>query len=138
MKQLGKAIDEIRADEARRLKQDGYEPLLKHSRWCLLKRPENLTEKQTVKLSELLHYNLQSGARLLASRRLPTLLGIPIARLGREVSGRMDRPRDAFEAGAAEGSGRSLRKHRPLCSTGSAPKGPFRPASSRVLTTKPN
>jgi transposase len=59
MKQLNQAIDEIRAGEARRLRQDGYEPLLKHSRWCLLKRPENLTEKQTVKLSELLKYNLQ-------------------------------------------------------------------------------
>ena len=34
--------------------------MLKHSRWCLLKRPENLTEKQTVKLAELLQYNLQS------------------------------------------------------------------------------
>ena len=30
------------------------------SRWCLLKRPENLTEKQTVKLSELLRYNLRT------------------------------------------------------------------------------
>jgi len=38
----------------------GYEPVLKHSCWCLLKRRENLTEKQTVKLSELLKYNLQS------------------------------------------------------------------------------
>lgn len=60
MKLMNKAIDEIRAVEARRLKADGYEPVLKHSRWCLLKRPENLTEKQTVKLSELLEYNLQS------------------------------------------------------------------------------
>ena len=60
MKQLGKAIDEIRADESRRLRQDGYEPVLKHSRWCLLKRPENLTEKQTVTLSELLQYNLRA------------------------------------------------------------------------------
>jgi transposase len=60
MKQLGEAIDDVRASEARRLKQDGYEPLLKHSRWCLLKRPENLTDRQTVKLSELLKYNLQS------------------------------------------------------------------------------
>jgi transposase len=34
--------------------------VLKHSRWCLLKRRENLTEKQSVKLSELLKYNLQS------------------------------------------------------------------------------
>jgi transposase len=33
---------------------------LKHSRWWLLKRPENLTEKQAVKLSELMRYNLRS------------------------------------------------------------------------------
>ena len=45
MKQLGEAIDEVRAAEAKRLKQDGYEPVLKHSRWCLLKRPENLTDR---------------------------------------------------------------------------------------------
>lgn len=60
MKQLGEAIDDVRAAEAKRLQQDGYEPVLKRSRWCLLKRPENLTEQQTVKLSELLRYNLQS------------------------------------------------------------------------------
>jgi transposase len=60
MKQLSRAIDEVRAGEARRLKRDGYEPVLKHSRWCLLKRPENLTERQTVKLAELLKYNLAS------------------------------------------------------------------------------
>ncbi len=60
MKKMGEAIDEVRRGEARRLAQDGYEPVLKPSRWCLLKRPENLTEKQTVKLAELLQYNLQS------------------------------------------------------------------------------
>jgi len=60
MQKMNKAIDEVRAAETKRLKQDGYEPVLKHSRWCLLKRPENLTEKQTVKLSALLQYNLQS------------------------------------------------------------------------------
>src|SRR5206468_720679 len=60
-KQFGKALDEIRAEETKRLKQDGYEPVLKRSRWCLLKRPENLTDKQTVKLSELLKYNLRTA-----------------------------------------------------------------------------
>ena len=34
--------------------------MLKHSRWCLLKRPENGIDKETVKLSELLQCNLQS------------------------------------------------------------------------------
>jgi transposase len=60
MAKLNKAIDEVRAGEARQLKQDGYEPLLKHSRWCLLKRPGNLSGKQTVTLKELLKYNLKS------------------------------------------------------------------------------
>ena len=60
MQKMNKAIDEVRAGEARQLKKDGYEPVLTHSRWCLLKRPENLTPKQTLKLSELLQYNLRS------------------------------------------------------------------------------
>lgn len=54
------AIDEVRAGEARRLVQDGYEPVLKKSRWCLLKRRENLTDKQRIKLSDVLRYNLRS------------------------------------------------------------------------------
>lgn len=60
MQQFGKALDVIRAEEQRQLQRDGYEPVLKHSRWCLLKRPENLTARQTVKLSELVRYNLRS------------------------------------------------------------------------------
>ena len=31
-----KALDEIRAEEAKKLVKDGYEPVLKKSRWCLL------------------------------------------------------------------------------------------------------
>ncbi len=54
------AIDEVRAGEARRMLQDGYEPVLKKSRWCLLKRPGNLTDKQRIKLRDVLRYNLKS------------------------------------------------------------------------------
>ena len=60
MQKMSKAIDKVRAAEARQMKEDGYEPLLTGSRWLLLKRPENLSEKQAVKLSELLQYNLKS------------------------------------------------------------------------------
>ncbi|MFT5083374.1 MAG: transposase [Lentisphaeria bacterium] len=38
-----KAIDEIRAGEHKQLVADGYEPVLRKSRWCLLKRKQNLT-----------------------------------------------------------------------------------------------
>ncbi len=61
MAKMNKALDEVRAAEAKRLKRDGYEHILKHSRWCLLKRRENLTEKETVKLAEVLKYNLQTA-----------------------------------------------------------------------------
>ena len=57
---INKAIDAVRADEHRQMKKDGYEEVLKKSRWCLLKRKENLTEKQEAKLSDLLRYNLKS------------------------------------------------------------------------------
>jgi transposase len=57
---INKAIDEVRAEEHRQMKKDGHEEVLKKSRWCLLKRKENLTEKQEVKLSELLKHNLRS------------------------------------------------------------------------------
>jgi len=57
---INKAIDEIRAGEHRQLVKDGYEPILKKSRWCLLKRKENLTENQEAKLKDILKYNLKS------------------------------------------------------------------------------
>jgi len=70
---LNKAIDEVRADEARRMKADGDEPVLKHSRWCLLKRPENLTDKQGSKLRELLGYNLKTMRAYLLTREFQDL-----------------------------------------------------------------
>ena len=60
MATLSKAIDKVRAEETRRLKREGYERVLTNSRWLLLKRPENLTEKQEPKLAELLSYNLKT------------------------------------------------------------------------------
>ena len=60
VKKLQEAVDDVRAAEAKQMASDGYEPILKKARWCLLKRPENLTPKQKVKLRDLLRYNLQS------------------------------------------------------------------------------
>ena len=60
MAKMSTAIDKVRAEETRQMKADGLEPLLTHSRFILLKRPENLTEKQAVKLADLVQYNLRS------------------------------------------------------------------------------
>ena len=59
-KTLGLSLDEVRAEESKQLKRDGDEPVLTKSSWCLLKRLANLTDRQTVKLSEVLKYDLRS------------------------------------------------------------------------------
>ncbi len=60
MAHLSKAIDEVRAQEVRELKAQGEEPVLTHTRWLLLKRPEHLTEKQGRRLAELVRHNLKT------------------------------------------------------------------------------
>lgn len=65
MKKMNEALDKVRAAEVKQLKADGYEPVLTHARWCILKRRENLTQKQTLKLQEILKYNLKTARSLL-------------------------------------------------------------------------
>jgi len=60
MAYLSKGIDKVRAEEVRSLKEKGLEPVLTQSRWLLLKKPENLNEKQESKLAELVQYNLKT------------------------------------------------------------------------------
>jgi len=60
MAYLSKGIDKVRAEEVKSLKEKGLEPVLTKSRWLLLKKPENLNEKQESKLAELVQYNLKT------------------------------------------------------------------------------
>lgn len=57
---LNKALDEVRAAESKELAAKGYDPVLKRSRWCFLKREENLTDRQRLKLKDLMRYDLKS------------------------------------------------------------------------------
>jgi transposase len=57
---MNKALDEVRAGESRRMASEGRTPLLKKSRWLLLKREENLKAEQRFRLRELLRYNLKT------------------------------------------------------------------------------
>ncbi len=57
---LNKALDEVRAAESKELAAKGYDPVLKRSRWCFLKREQNLTDRQRVKLKDLMRYDLKS------------------------------------------------------------------------------
>jgi transposase len=57
---MNKALDEVRAGESRRMASEGRTPLLKKSRWLLLKREENLKNEQRFRLRDLLRYNLRT------------------------------------------------------------------------------
>jgi transposase len=56
---LNKAVDQVRAQEARELKRKGFS-ILARSKYCFLKRRENLTPKQRTKLREILRHPLKT------------------------------------------------------------------------------
>jgi transposase len=57
---MNEALDDVRAAEASRMSQAGHEPLLKKTRWFLLKRKDNLSPHQRFRLRDLLAYNLRT------------------------------------------------------------------------------
>ena len=57
---MSKAIDDVRAHEARTLRARGLAPVLTNTRWLLLTRPEHLHDTQLPRLAALLAYNLRA------------------------------------------------------------------------------
>jgi transposase len=60
MKKFNEAIDTIRRQEVKKLEESDMDNVLVNGRWLLLRRPSNLTQKQTIRLKELLKINLMS------------------------------------------------------------------------------
>jgi transposase len=60
VKKLGEAVDQVRREEVKSLKAEGFEPVLSNARYSFLKRNANLTSKQSSKLTEVLKYDLRS------------------------------------------------------------------------------
>ena len=86
MSHFSKAIDEVRAAEVRKLAAAGKAPVLKHSRWLLLKRPENLTDGQAERLAELVRRNLRTVFAPTCSRRTSSGCGATCRRTGPDSS----------------------------------------------------
>src|SRR5260370_6283532 len=57
---MNKALDNVRAEETNRMKREGLAPVLKKSRWLLLRLSENLRVEQHFRLRDLLRYNLKT------------------------------------------------------------------------------
>jgi transposase len=111
---MNAALNDVRAAEARRLARDGYEPILKKSRWCVLKRKGNLTEHQRFRLRDLLRYNLRTVRAYLLKEDFqqlweyesPTWAGKFLDEWCRQVMRSRIEPMKKIA--------RSLRSHRPL------------------------
>jgi transposase len=79
---LNKALDQVRAEEARKLAREGWD-VLKRSRWLLLRRRKRLTGRQRWKLRQILQwdlktvraYLLEEGLQALWEYRSPTYAG---------------------------------------------------------------
>jgi len=59
-KKLGEAVDQVRRDETKKPHADGYQPVRGNFRYCFLKRTENLSDKQTTRLDEVLQFDTKS------------------------------------------------------------------------------
>jgi transposase len=111
---LSKAVDTVRRHEVRALRARGKHAVLTHTRWILLKRPDNLTTKQRVRLRDLVTVNLRSVRAYLLKETLqrfwkyrsPTWAG---RFLDRWTTTAMRSKLAPFKAFA-----RTLRTHRPL------------------------
>ena len=114
VQKLGKAIDEVRVGEAKQRKAQGEEPVLKNTRWLLLRRKENLSEEQEPKLAELVKLNLRTARAYLLKKdfqqfwdcRSPTAAGKFLGRWCRRAMRSRLEPMKKVA--------KMLRRHRPL------------------------
>jgi transposase len=114
MANLSKAIDKVRAQEAKELKEKGYDPVLTKSRWLLLKRPENLTEKQETKLADLLQYNLKSIRSYLLKEEFQLFWSYTSPYWAGQFLDKWCTKTMRSKIGPMKDIARSLRQHRPL------------------------
>ena len=114
VQKLGKAIDKVRAAEAKQLQAKGEEPVLKSSRWLLLKRPERLTEKQEPKLAELLKLNLRTVRAYLLKEDFQLLWDCRSPRQANKFLKRWCRRATRSRIQPMQKVAKMLRKHRPL------------------------
>ena len=125
MANLSKAIDKVRAQEAKELKEGGYDPVLTKSRWLLLKRPENLTEKQETKLADLLQYNLKSIRSYLLKEEFQLFWSYTSPYWAGRFLDKWCTKTMRSKIEPMKDIARSLRKHRPLLLNWFRSKGQF-------------
>jgi transposase len=73
---MNKALDQVRAEETGRMKREGRAPVLKKSRWLLLRSSENLGAEQHFRLSRSASLQPQNRPSIPSQGSLPATMGI--------------------------------------------------------------
>ncbi len=79
---MNDALDDVRAGESLYMYRDDYEPVLKKSRWLLLKRKKNLTGKQRFPAARRAPLQPENRPRLPSQGSLSSSFGITSRRHG--------------------------------------------------------
>jgi transposase len=111
---MNKALDEVRAEESRRMHREGWMPVLKKSRWLLLKREENLEQEQRFRLRDLLRYNLKTVRAYLLKEAFQQLWDYNSAAWAGKFLDEWCRQTMRSRIGPMKKIARSLRQHREL------------------------
>ncbi len=111
---LNKALDQVRAEEARRLQTQGYEAHLHRTRWCFLKRKANLTRKQRLHLRQVLRYDLKTVRAYLKVQALHLLWQYTSPTWASKFLDAWCRDVMRSRIDPLKQVARSLRKHQPL------------------------
>jgi transposase len=130
------AVDKVRRDEARRLAVQGKEPLLKKTRWLLLKNRTNLKAEQRARLASLVKRNLRSVRAYLLKedfRHFWTYTSVPWAArfLDQWCTMAMRSRLDPIKKVV-----RTLRRHRPLLLNWIAAKNTFAMGATEGFNNK--
>ena len=111
---MNKAIDKIRAGEARQLRAQGHAPVLATTRWLLLRRPEHLSDQQLPRLAELLAHNLRAVRAYLLREEFPFFWHYRSATWAGTFLDRWCTQAMRSRLAPMQNVARMLRRHRPL------------------------
>ncbi len=114
MAHISKAINKVRNQEVKKLKNDGEQPILKKCKWIFLKRPENLTESQEQKLAELLKQNLKTVKSYLLKEDFQRLWDYVSPYWAGKFIDRWTRKVMYSRIGPMKDIAKMIRKHKPL------------------------
>ena len=137
---LNKALDKVRAGEARRMKAEGYVPVLHKSRWLLLKRPSRLSGTQKSSLRKLLQFNLRTVRAYILKEQLQQLWKYVHPTWAMKFFDRWCAAVMRSRIEPLKKSARTLRKHRELIrnwfeAKGAISNGPVEGLNNKLKTT---